>query len=322
MLQQCELVRQAVVLAKEDGNGNKRLVGYVVAQGSLDREGIAGYLKDQLPEYMIPPLLIELQSLPLTPNGKIDRIALPDPDVKELLDKQYVSPSNQVEKTIAEIWEEVLKIEKIGIHDNFFHLGGHSLLILKLVNRVRKMGLQIEVKDFFDYQTIEQQSNFIKTSFMLLNAASEGKFVIPIQKEGNNTPLYAFPEFLLYSGIGKHINKNQPFYTIEQSPYKTVNEVANHYISEIKKIHPHGPYILAGYCNWGKTAVQMAETLIEQGDEVPVLILIEYYSPKLNISRTSLKFILPKMKFIFKNCVIIFLLTKRQNFFQKSSDMP
>ncbi len=89
-------------------------------------------------------------------------------------------------------------------------------------------------------QTIEQQSHFIKTSLRLLNTAGEGKFVIPIQPEGNNTPLFAFPEFLLYSKIGKHISKKQPFYSIERSPYETLKDVVNHYITEIKKIYSRG----------------------------------------------------------------------------------
>ncbi len=195
----------------------------------------------------------------------------------------------------------VLKIEKVGINDNFFELGGHSLLILKLASKVRKLGLKIEIKDLLGHQTIEQQSNFIKTSLMLLDTASKGKFVIPIQPEGNNIPLFAFPEFLLFSGIGKHISKNQPLYSIEPSPFNTVKETVNHYISAIKEVRPHGPYLLAGYCQYAEIAVEMAHTLIEEGEDVPVLVLIEYFSPTIKSSRASLKFIRSKIKFIVKN---------------------
>jgi acyl-CoA synthetase (AMP-forming)/AMP-acid ligase II len=129
VLQQSELVSQAVVLAREDKEGNKRLVGYIIpAWREYDREGIIAYLKDKLPEYMVPALLMELESFPLTANGKVDRKALPDPDASELLSHQYTAPRNEAEKVLAAIWEDLLEVEQAGIHDDFFELGGHSLL--------------------------------------------------------------------------------------------------------------------------------------------------------------------------------------------------
>jgi thioesterase domain-containing protein/acyl carrier protein len=247
---------------------------------------------------MVPLLFVELENLPVAASGKIDKSLLPDPDLSKPLHNQYVAPRNEAERQMSKIWAEVLKVEKISMHDNFFELGGHSLMILKLVSQVRKLGLQIDVKDFFAYQTIEEQSNFIKTTLKLFDAAKEGNFVIPVQTEGPNAPLFAFPEFLLYSEISKHIDNQQPFYAIEHSPFKTSAEIVDHYIAEIKKVRPHGPYCLAGYCNWGKIAVEMAHRLIEMGDKVPALVLIEYYSPKIHLSRVSLKFIRAKINFI------------------------
>ncbi len=115
---------------------------------------------------------------------------------------------------------------------------------------------------------------------------------------GNNIPLLAIPEILLYFAIGEGINKQQPFYTMERSSFNDVKEIVNHYISEIKKIYPHGPYILAGYCTWGNITVEMAKTLIAQGEDVPVLIFIEYYFPSIELSRSSIKFMRNKFKFI------------------------
>ena len=112
ILQQCELVSQAVVLAREDKQGNKRLVGYVVAEEEFDREAIVLYLKEKLPEYMIPSLLMELESLPLTANGKVDRKALPDPDAGELLADKYVAPRNEAETKLAAIWQDILEVEQ------------------------------------------------------------------------------------------------------------------------------------------------------------------------------------------------------------------
>ena len=300
VLQQSGLMRQAVVLARENKDGGKQLVGYGVPDGAFDREALIIYLKSKLPEYMVPTLWVELQSLPLTPNGKIDKKALPDFDPGEVLNENYVVPRNETERIMAEIWEEVLEVEKVGMNNNFFELGGHSLMILKLASRVRKLGLQIEVKDFFKYQTIEEQSNFLKTSLKLLQIASEGKFVIPIQPEGNRFPLFGIPEFLLYSELGKYISKQQPFFSIEHSPHETVAEVVNHYITEIKTVYPHGPYGLMGYCGSGKIILEMAQTLIANGDEVPVLVLAEYFSPTIKIPRVSIKYLRQKINFIIK----------------------
>jgi amino acid adenylation domain-containing protein len=298
-LQECPMVRQGVVLAKQDIRGEKFLVGYVVPEGEFERESLISYLEKKLPKYMIPALWVKMEQLPVTTNGKIDRAALPDVDTDQLLSEKYIAPKTDAEKALSDIWQELLKIEHIGVKDNFFELGGHSMIVLQLVNRVRKLGYEIQAKDLFKYQTIEQQSKFLSTSLKLIDAAREGKYIIPIQSEGNNVPFFAIPEFLLYSKIGNHISKDQPFYAIEPSSFEQVDDVVAHYISEIKKICPTGPYCLAGYCQWGKIAVEMAQTLLEQGEEVPLLVLIEYYSPKARKSRASLSFLKSKFKIVY-----------------------
>ena len=164
ILQQCELVSQAVVLAREDKQGNKRLVGYIVAEGTFDREGIVSYLKERLPEYMIPSMLMELESMPLTANGKVDRKALPDPEASELLTDKYVAPRNEAEKKLAEIWQDILEVEEVGVHDDFFELGGHSLLAVRLISAIRK-GFEVEVpiSHVFDYPTVGLLADQLKS---------------------------------------------------------------------------------------------------------------------------------------------------------------
>ncbi|MEJ7829176.1 MAG: amino acid adenylation domain-containing protein, partial [Segetibacter sp.] len=299
VLQECPLVRQGVVLARKDSRGNLRLVGYVVPEGEFSKEVLISYLEKKLPNYMIPALWIKLQDLPITSNGKINREALPDPDTSKETNDKYIAPQSEAEKALSEIWQELLKIEHIGIKDNFFELGGHSMLVLQIVNRVRKLGYEIQAKDLFKYQTIEQQSKFVSTSLKLIDAAGKGKYVIPIQSEGSNIPFFAIPEFLLYSRIGSHISKEQPFYAIEPSPHEKVEDVVAHYIDEIKKVYPHGPYCIAGYCQWGKIAVEVAHALVDQGEEVSLLVLIEYYSRKVRRPRASFTFLRAKMKDIY-----------------------
>jgi acyl-coenzyme A synthetase/AMP-(fatty) acid ligase/acyl carrier protein len=151
-------IREAVVAAREDIPGDKRLVAYLVpTSGTAPPAGeLRRFLAEQLPEYMIPSAFVPLDSLPLTPNGKVDRRALPAPDSSRLeLEESYVAPQTPVELAIAELWAEVLRLERVGIHDNFFHMGGHSLLATQVISRIRNL-LQVEVplRDLFESQTI------------------------------------------------------------------------------------------------------------------------------------------------------------------------
>jgi len=154
-LQQFEPVSQVVVLAKEDKQGNKRLVAYIVPEDAFNREDILAYLKDKLPDYMIPSILVELENMPLTANGKIDRNALPDPDASGLAGDQYVAPRNDLEAKLAELWQDVLEVDQVGVNDDFFELGGHSLLAVRLVSSIRKaFVVEMPISDIFDFPTV------------------------------------------------------------------------------------------------------------------------------------------------------------------------
>ncbi len=150
-----ESILNCCVLAKNDPNSNKCLVGYVVTEGELNKELLQEELKMNLPDYMIPNLWVQLEEIPLTANGKLDRKSLPTPNFSELSSKEYVSPRNEKEEQLVAIWEDLLNIEKVGIHDNFFELGGHSLLVIKLISQIQKNGFHIKVKDIFANPTIE-----------------------------------------------------------------------------------------------------------------------------------------------------------------------
>jgi acyl carrier protein len=172
VLRQSDLVKQAVVVAKEDKQTGKRLVGYVIAKGVLDKQAIISHLLSKLPDYMVPSIWVEIESMPLTSNGKINRKALPDPDVTEILSKQYVAPCNETEEKLAAIWKELLGIDRVGIFDNFFELGGHSLLAIRAITIIRKeFSLNIPIKMLFDFACIADLSNYIN----LINSDQEEK---------------------------------------------------------------------------------------------------------------------------------------------------
>lgn len=183
-LHQCDKVSQAVVLPMEDKQGNKRLVGYIIPKdGKFYREEIVMFLRNKLPDYMVPTILVEMESFPLTLNGKIDRNSFPDTDEMGLLRNEYVSPRNEVEIKLVQIWQDVLEIDKIGINDNFFELGGHSLLAVRLVSAIRKVfTIEMPIVDIFDYPKICLLSGKIYTS--------KEKFLVPVITKAKFLPVY------------------------------------------------------------------------------------------------------------------------------------
>ncbi|MBD2523673.1 non-ribosomal peptide synthetase [Nostoc sp. FACHB-133] len=181
-LNQHAKVREAVVVIWDDELTDKRLVAYVSPQPKqeLTVTELRSFLKEKLPEYMIPSAFVLLETLPLTPNGKLDRRSLPAPEIRPELEAAYVMPQTQIEQTIATIWQKSLNIEKIGIHDNFFELGGHSLLLVKVNSQLREIfKTDLSMLDMFRYPTISSlaelfsQTNNQTLSFSETNISIE-----------------------------------------------------------------------------------------------------------------------------------------------------
>jgi len=153
-------VQDAVVLMREETAGDKRLVAYYTCQEegnnreAITAEELRASLAANLPEYMVPAAYVQLEKLPLTANGKLDRKALPAPDEEAYAKQQYEEPQGEMERKLAEIWAEVLKLERVGRHDNFFSLGGHSLLAVTLIERMRRIGLKVDVRELFAAPTL------------------------------------------------------------------------------------------------------------------------------------------------------------------------
>ncbi|RMP79968.1 non-ribosomal peptide synthetase, partial [Pseudomonas syringae] len=150
-------IREAVVLCRQDVPGDKRLVAYVTTQQPetvLDIEHLRSHLQGTLPDYMVPAAYVQLDALPLTANGKLDRKALPMPDAQSLISRGYEAPQGEVEIQLASIWADVLTVEQVGRHDHFFELGGHSLLAVKLIERMRQVGLSADVRVLFSQPTL------------------------------------------------------------------------------------------------------------------------------------------------------------------------
>ncbi|HET8774712.1 MAG TPA: non-ribosomal peptide synthase/polyketide synthase, partial [Thermoanaerobaculia bacterium] len=151
-LSECAGVREAVVIAREDVPGDKRLVAYLVAVdgAALDAAELRASLLGVLPEYMVPAAFVQVDAMPLTSNGKLDRKALPAPELTALSSRQYEAPQGAIEEQVAEIWRQLLHVQRVGRHDNFFELGGHSLLAVQLISRIRAvLGVDVELRTLF-----------------------------------------------------------------------------------------------------------------------------------------------------------------------------
>ncbi|MGZ4113066.1 MAG: AMP-binding enzyme, partial [Tumebacillaceae bacterium] len=181
MLEQHPAVRETIVLAREDVAGEKRLVAYVVAgqEQELTVSDLRSFLKEKMPEYMVPSAFVTLPALPLTANGKVDRRALPAPEGQQrpALGSAYVAPRNESERQLVAIWQDVLGIERVGVHDNFFDLGGHSLSMVKVHSRVQELiGREFSVVDMFRAPTIDMLAK-------LLNQEEQGNSSKPTTEE-------------------------------------------------------------------------------------------------------------------------------------------
>ena len=165
VLNQHYAINQAVVIVREDSPGNKRLVAYLVGnQSSAELESIRHYLKQKLPIYMVPSGFVFLEKIPMNSNGKVDHHALPIPETSHHLDDGFVAPRNDMEKCLAEIWAEVLRVEKVSINDNFFELGGDSIISIQMISRASQRGLQLSPKQLFQYQTIAELATVVGTT--------------------------------------------------------------------------------------------------------------------------------------------------------------
>ncbi|MCH6198671.1 amino acid adenylation domain-containing protein [Aquiflexum sp. LQ15W] len=181
-------VKQAVVMARENGQGDKRLVGYVICDGTFDKESVSAFLRSKLPEYMVPALWVKLEKLPLTLSGKTDRKALPDVGIGDMVTAGYTEPRNEQEKQLAAIWQRILGLDRIGIHDDFFALGGHSLLAVKVMSALEKeSGLKLTINLIFKYPSIAELANAIEN----INQNQVGlNSLLDVKTSRSKPPLY------------------------------------------------------------------------------------------------------------------------------------
>ncbi len=288
-----ENISQAVVIAREDQPGNQQLVAYVIAplvNENNTKEWISTWktaLKEALPPFMVPAQIVLLPEFPLTPNKKIDRKALPKPDDATTdINAGFVSPRTNIEKLVSDIWCEVLNLSAISIYDNFFEIGGHSLSAVQIMARLEKeTGQRLPLASLFESPTIESLALLLQMDGQSITWDS----LVPIRPKGSKTPLYIVHggglNVLLFNTLAIHMDQEQPIYGLQakglngiDTPLDKLEDIAAHYVSEIIKQNPNGPYALAGYSFGGTVAYEMAKQLQAIGKEVKVLALFDSYA--------------------------------------------
>ncbi|HEU4964844.1 MAG TPA: amino acid adenylation domain-containing protein [Bacilli bacterium] len=281
-------VREAVVVARRDDRGTHQLVAYVVpaADAFLQAEDVRRDLRAELPDYMVPAACVFLPSLPLLVNGKVDRKALPAPDASNGDEGRYVAPRDHVELTLARLFEEVLGVERVGVHDDFFARGGHSLLAVRLLAQMREaFGCDLSLPTLFQQGTVENLAQALR------NQDGTGKRSSLVQLRGGaNAPFYAVHPVggtaMPYQELARRLEEGQPFYGLEaygletdQEPLTSIEELATRYLTDIRAVQPHGPYLLGGWSLGGVIAYEMAQQLRAAGEEVAMLALFDSVAP-------------------------------------------
>lgn len=297
-------VKDRVVTALPTSNGDKRLVLYVVpANPSLQpgrskpdpaalafRETLLSHLAQVLPEHMVPSDIVLISSMPLNSSGKPDKKRLPEPPRSTVhMHTEHVAARNELEGTLAKIWCKLLGMEEISIHDNFFEIGGHSLVGIQMLAHVeRELGKKLPIKTLFQAPTIAELAMLLQGP---PKVETHWKNLSVMQPKGDRPPFFCVHGDEANVFIPRHLGEGQPFYAFFHQgedgmpiPFKTTKGIAEHYIREMRQVRPHGPYFLGGYSFGGIVAFEMACQLAAAGEDVPLVALFDTYSPAENIA--------------------------------------
>ncbi|WP_058047800.1 amino acid adenylation domain-containing protein [Streptomyces roseifaciens] len=294
-----QAVVQAAVIAREDRPGDVRLVAYAVpGQDTAPAVGAADlhrYLSGLLPRHMVPGAVVVLDALPMTPHGKLDHRALPAPEAGG--EPGGRGPRTVEERVLCEVFAEVLSIPAVGIDDDFFLLGGHSLKAAQLVSRARTaLGAEIGIRDLFDAPTVAGLAERLAAGGAVGSAHDPLSVLLPLRKGTNggddggtaSAPLFCIHPAAgiswVYSGLLRHLDRSRAVYglqarglTDEAAAPRSIEEMAEDYLASIRSVQPHGPYALLGWSFGGIVAHELAVRLQEEGEEVSALVLMDSY---------------------------------------------
>ncbi|WP_207706265.1 non-ribosomal peptide synthetase [Clostridium sp. HBUAS56017] len=280
-------IREVVLLLRQESG--KELCLYYTGEG-VEVAELKAYMLDRLPAYMIPTYIMKLESMPLTKNDKVDRKALPKPEMRA--EAEWVAPRNEVESKLAEMWREILGIEKVGVKDNFFELGGHSLKVTMLMTRIQKeFEVPISLSELFKFVTIERQGKYIqKLSERRYDKVQNDNLTLLKMGHNDSMNLFLVPgadgDSSLFIDLSNLLDDKYTCWGIDSNLLKeyevkdrTIEEIADEYLERISKVQKKGPYHLIGHSAGGAIIFEMARKLLDKNEELGELIFVDTVFP-------------------------------------------
>ena len=286
---ECELVRQpgvtdALVLLYDGASSQEPcLVGYVVAPPNASPAAMRAALAERLPSYMVPSHIVVLDAFPIAYSGKIDRNALPPPDPANARLGTFRAPSDDHERELLAIWQEVLGIPKIGIDDDFFELGGTSLQALMMFARIEsRLGFSLSPTTIVQAPTVARLAEFIRATTGITASQS----LVPLRGSGTGSPFFLvhgrYCFVMNYSQLVSDLKSDRPVFGLQPPPLdgkhgisRTIELMASNYVIEIRRVQPRGPYSLAGHSFGGRVSFAIAQQLVREGERVSFLGLMD-----------------------------------------------
>jgi amino acid adenylation domain-containing protein len=276
-------VREVAVVARGADAGDTRLVAYYAGDGAVDAARLRAHATCSLPAYMVPSDYVELPALPVSANGKLDRKALPPPANAGGATRSYEPPRGELELALASTWAELLGIERVGRHDGFFELGGHSLLAVQLIARLRDgLGVELAVRDLFAAPTLAELAATVTQRV----ARPLPSNLTAFRRGGTSRPV-----FFVHPGLGEigyvsallpGLDPDIPVYGLSavgflagEQPLRTVEDMAAAYVAAIRRVQPHGPYRIVGWCAGGNLGYEMANQLLQVGEPLEFLGMLD-----------------------------------------------
>jgi amino acid adenylation domain-containing protein len=299
-------VREVVVDLREVGAREKQLVAYIMplsTDPAPSTAALSTYLRDKLPDYMVPSAYMILQSLPLNANGKVDRSQLPASDCaagEPVLPN--IAPQTAKEILVWEVWTEVLPAPLRSVHDNFFELGGHSLLGMELISRLQKQfQREIPLRWLFESPTVAGLAARLDAAPQngAAPAGSLGRYLFELKPGKGKPPVFLLPggfggdeAYLCYARLAYHVGADYPFYGLrapsaegEMAAHRSVEAMALDYLNEIRSRQPHGPYSIMGNCIGGALAYEIARQLLAHGENCNLVLLDSFCPTRINYYR-------------------------------------
>lgn len=301
-------VRESFVTVLDQPGGDRRLAAYVVLQPPHTGGELRRFLRDRLPDYMVPGQITVLDALPKTLTGKLDHEALPRSRPVNQEGGAVWSPARTpLEEVVAGIWARVLGHDRVGVEDDFFLSGGHSLLALQLIHELNTgFGLDLPVRLLFEEPTVCGQAREIALTLASRNQGRRGTFspLVPLRPGGNKPPFFLAAggfggeaELLVYARLARYLDSQRPFYGLRArgvdelvEPHETVEQMAAEHVREIRAVQSHGPYFIGGSCVGGMVAFEIAQQLRARGETIGSLVLIDSQFPtRLGVLRIRLR---------------------------------